>query len=370
MRCILLPLLIFVTMSASAQVTRKFMGELVNQYNKCISYLQGIEGAPSNKDTAFMVQQTDLFNAMANSVYEDADLNQKKALLYYSTILEFRMGYMYVEGEYWADSYERFYKPAETGMKFITQPGWFPVVYETDSLEYTLDRNYITKIEFIFYTDLLHAALESGNWQGAKEAYSTILRTYKMPVYTKFIASGAMIKHVTSKKTIEAMSFDEKDELVKYYAENIASLGQFDEAAMQKLNKSNKVDYATLYNGQYNDVMKLLPQTNPKWRTHNYEDIGIAYYDAKDTAKARDFFMAALNTNERMESLTLNIAADIAMKKMDKEMGLKVIENLKEYHSWDPYELESIGSLYRTIFDDKKSANKYFREANKARKHK
>lgn len=346
------------------------MGELVNQYNKCLSYLQGIEGAPSNKDTAFIVQQTDRFNAMANSVYEDADLNQKKALLYYSTILEFRMGYLYVEGKYWADAYERFYKPAETGMKYITQPGWFPLVYETDSLEYSLDRSYITQIEFIFYTDMLHAALESGNWQGAKETYSTIQRTYKMPEYNKFIASGAMILHVTSKKTIEEMSFDEKDELVKYYAENIASLGKFDEAAMQKLNKNNKVDHETLYNGQYKDVMKLLPQTDPKWRTHNYEDIGIAYYEAKDTAKARDFFMAALNTKKSMESLTLSIAAAIAVATKDKEMGLKVIECLKEYHSWDPYELDTIGSIYNNLLDDKKSAKKYFKEAHKARKHK
>lgn len=191
-----------------------------------------------------------------------------------------------------------------------------------------------------------------------------------MPEYNKFIASGAMILHVTSKKTIEEMSFDEKDELVKYYAENIASLGKFDEAAMQKLNKNNKVDHETLYNGQYKDVMKLLPQTDPKWRTHNYEDIGIAYYEAKDTAKARDFFMAALNTKKSMESLTLSIAAAIAVATKDKEMGLKVIECLKEYHSWDPYELDTIGSIYNNLLDDKKSAKKYFKEAHKARKHK
>jgi hypothetical protein len=367
MRLLLLPILLVIAFSANSQVTGRYMGEIESQFSKTLRYMSGIIKEPSDKDTTYLVQETNQFNAMMLSLYADADVDQKKALFYYTTVLQIRMGYLYAEAHYWAAAYNRFYKHAENGMKYVAAPGYFPVKFQTDSLEYTIERDYISRVEFIFYTDLLNAALKSKNWEGASEAYSTIIRGYKMPAQTKYVSSLAMILYVARQKNVEDMSFEEKDELVKYYAENISNLGQLNAQEKKKIFENDQV-YDSVYKGTYDDIMNLLPQTKPEWVSYRYEDVGIAYYHCQDTAKARYFFMAALNSHKRMESVTLGIASDIAIATKDKEMGLKVIENLKEYHSWNWYEVDKIGSIYNNLMDDKKMAKKYFREAEKVRK--
>jgi len=365
MRYFFLSLLSFTGVSLPAQVTRKFMGEIVKQYEKSSSYLRDVKGAPSARDTAYLVPQFDRFTAMISSVYEDADFNQKKVILYYKTMLEIRMGYMYAAGHYDTDAYQRFYKLAQIGMAYITQPGWFPVKYETDSLEYTLDRTYVTQVESIFYLDLLRTALNSGSWSGARSAYIDIRSSGTLSHLDKYVASGTYLFSIINGKKIADMSTAEKDDLFEIYVENIRQLGALDAKDKDPLVVNKKADYEA----RYNEVMELTQPWEPVRKALAYEKLGTMYWGIKDTAKASFFFTNVMNTDYYFGAGNLYAAAEVAIATKDKNLCVRVAGKYLEDPGIDKecYHLSVIGHLYE-VAGNMTEAKNYIRKSNKCGK--
>ncbi|MFM6926334.1 MAG: hypothetical protein ACKOU7_12585 [Ferruginibacter sp.] len=358
---------LFITSSVYAQVTGKFMGEILKQYEKCSIYLQGVNGSPSGKDTEYLVPQSDRFTAMASSVYEDADLNQKKMILYYKTMLDIRMGYMYAEGHYYKDAYYRYYKTAAEGMRYITQPRWFPLKYQTDSMEYTLDRTYVTQIESLFYLDLLNTALISDDWAGARGAYNDMKASTAMSHYNNYVASSAMISFMVKHKKIADMVDKEKDDLFELYADNIRQLGAFDNSDNQKFAGDPKIDYEK----RCKEVLDLTRYWETNRKANADAKLGAIFWYVKDTVRSRSCFTDALNAGFYFGTSNMDAAADVAIATQDKDLCVKVAENLKEDPGIDKecYWLMKIADLYETA-GNLSAAKEYRRKSHACAKSK
>jgi len=323
MRNSFLALLVLVVSSAHAQANKQTIKAVLKIFSESMDYCNAITGIPSDRDTGFLVVQYTQFSEKTHNIYADADSNDKRLILYYTTIFQFRMGHIFTIRQLYREAYENYYRYADTGMEYLLQPNWFPLKYELEEGPYTVSSNYANAILPLFYNDMLSITLSIDNWQVAKRFYRKSIDLVSNTAYRKYMASNMMAAAMMGRN-------EDKDELLDYYLENTRWIVKLDTASQKIVAQYKYPDY----DSRFKDILDLLPQLKPASRPGKYATVAALYSELKDSAKAGLFYNMALSAGPQSIPHLEN-AADISIVTFDKTLGLKAVEMLREYPGID-----------------------------------
>ncbi len=316
MRTIFLSLILLFSAPVFAQTRPEAVTAIKAITEDVTAYINAIKDQPTKKNLDYLTEKFNSAVAVWTEPFVNGSITDQMLMSYYSTVIYFRMGYMYSGMERPKDAYY-YYRQLPASVQYLLVDRGFPIKYELGDYTYALDNSYIKTIAPIFYNDMVAVLAKLEKWKELENVGKEALELGNISAYKKYFISTLMIE-AGKKRNID------NDTLLDYYLQNIKSITKLDTAEKRFIKENNYPDYEL----RNEEVKALLPKLKHKFDP--YVKTARLYWEIRDTTKGKEFFTLLLNEGT-WDEYVLKDAGEFAIAINNKELGLRIVATIKAF---------------------------------------